>query len=104
MPTYGYKCSECGTEMEDFALIKDRKETVPCTKCKTEAPRHFGGSTVGHKDNPRRSLAMGVHPSQIKEAMRAFPGSRYDASGALLIVNRAEKKLRMKQRGYTEYQ
>ena len=93
MPTYGYLCPSCGQEMEDFALIKDRKETMPCTKCSTDSPRHFGGSTVGHKDNP----------SQIKEAMRAFPGSRYDASGALLIANRAEKKLRMKQRGYTEY-
>lgn len=103
MPTYGYKCPECGTEMEDFALIKDRKQTLPCTKCGTESPRHFGGSQVGYKDNPRVSRAMGVHPSQIPAAMRKWPGSRYDAKGNLLIANRAEKKLRMKQRGYIEY-
>lgn len=103
MPTYGYKCVECGTESEDFALISNRKETVPCLKCGKESPRHFGSSQVGHKDNPRRSLAMGVHPSQIQAAMKKWPGSQYDSSGALLIANRAEKKLRMRQRGYTEY-
>jgi len=54
-------------------------------------------------DKPRKSAAMGVHPSQIGEAMRAYPGSRYDKNGHLLIANRAEKKVRLRQRGYIEY-
>ncbi|MHA2063277.1 MAG: FmdB family zinc ribbon protein [Candidatus Thorarchaeota archaeon] len=102
MPTYGYKC-ECGEEMEDFALMSQMKETVTCTKCGKDAPRHYGGSMVGLKDNPRWSTAMGVHPSQIKAAMKKWPGSVYNSKGYLRVQNRSEKLVRMKQRGYTEY-
>ena len=103
MPTYAYRCTACGTESEDFALIKDRKGVLPCPKCGKGSPRYFGNHQVGLKDNPRKSVAMGVHPSQIEAATKKWPGSRYDSSGALLIANRTEKKLRMKQRGWMEY-
>jgi hypothetical protein len=46
---------------------------------------------------------MGIHPSQIEAAMKKWPGSRYDARGNLLLQNLAEKKVRMKQRGYVDY-
>jgi hypothetical protein len=54
-------------------------------------------------DKERRSLAMGIRPEDIPVAMKKWPGSRYDKDGALLISGRAEKKLRMKQRGFCEY-
>jgi putative FmdB family regulatory protein len=102
MPRYEYQC-ECGEVMEDFSCIADRKSEVKCEACGKMAPRHFGSSLVGHKDSPRTSRAMGVHPSQIEAAMKRWPGSRYDANGNLLIANRAEKKARMRQRGFIEY-
>jgi hypothetical protein len=47
---------------------------------------------------------MGVHPSQIGQAMKKWPGSRYNPdTGALLIQNRTEKKARIRQRGYIEF-
>lgn len=102
MPLYVFLC-ECGERIEDICPIKDRKQEMECPKCGKMAPRNFAKATVGMKDNPRVSRAMGVHPSQIEAAMRKYPGSRYDKDGNLLIANRTEKKLRMKQRNYIEY-
>ncbi|MHA2068193.1 MAG: FmdB family zinc ribbon protein [Candidatus Thorarchaeota archaeon] len=102
MPRYEYLC-DCGEVMEDFSSIADRKSEIKCDACGKMAPRHFGNSLVGQKDNPRTSMAMAVHPSQIEAAMKKWPGSRYNSKGHLLIANRTEKKARMKQRGYTEY-
>jgi len=103
MPNYRYQCLDCHTIMNEIETISNRKSEVPCTKCGKMSPRSFDGSTGGFKDNPRVSLAMGVLPNQIEAAMRKYPGSRYDKNGGLLIRNRTEKKLRMKQRGYCEY-
>jgi hypothetical protein len=102
MPRYEYLC-ECGEVMEDFSTIADRLKEMKCTECGKMAPRYFGSHLVGHKDSPRVSRAMGIHPSQIEAAMKKWPGSRYDASGNLLLQNHAEKKVRMKQRGYVDY-
>lgn len=55
-------------------------------------------------EEERVSLAMGVQPCQIEEAMKAFPGSRYRSDGALLYKGRSGKKAAMKARKYIEYQ
>lgn len=104
MPNYKYLCSDCGTVMNEIETISNRKPEVPCTKCGKMSPRSFAGSTGGFKDNPRVSLAMGVNPDQIEDAMKRYPGSRYDKNGGLLIRNRTEKKQRMRERGYCEYE
>lgn len=104
MPIYEYRCKACGNVMEEFLTISQMTQTIPCDKCGKEAGKTFSNAVNSQMvDRPRKSVAMGVHPSQIPEAMRRFPGSRYDKNGHLLIANRAEKKLRMKQRGYCEY-
>jgi len=103
IPLYDYYCEDCDNVTTEFETGSKRRKTLPCEKCGKEIPRFYGNHVVGHKDSPRISRAMGVHPSQIKEAMKAFPGSRYDREGNLLIRNRTEKKLRMKQRGYAEW-
>ena len=65
---------------------------------------HKSNGTIGiFSQEERVSLAMGVHPSQIKEAEKAFPGSRYRADGALLYMGRTGQKQAMKQRGYVNY-
>ncbi|HDZ13506.1 hypothetical protein LCGC14_1310370 [marine sediment metagenome] len=92
--------------MEDFAPISKREESVPCSECGKSSPRSYVSSMSSKTqvgDKPRKSVAMGVHPSQIEEAMKRFPGSRYDKNGHLEIANRAEKKVRLKQRNYVEY-
>lgn len=66
-------------------------------------PAEFSNYSRKACDKPRRSVAMGVRPEDIPNAMKKWPGSRYDKDGALLIASRREKKIRMKQRGYCEY-
>ncbi len=106
MPCYKYKCDDCGTEMQEFSTISKRAETVPCSECGKQSQRNYMSSMSSktqQADTDRVSIAMGVHPSQIEEAMKRFPGSRYDKNGHLHYKGRAEKKVRMKQRNYIEY-
>lgn len=103
MPIYEYLCETCQHVSTDVETVSKRKKELPCEVCGKMVPRFYGNHVVTSKDCPRVSRAMGVHPSQIKAAMQKWPGSRYDVYGNLLIANRTEKKLRMKQREYTEY-
>ncbi|KKN19307.1 hypothetical protein LCGC14_0947060 [marine sediment metagenome] len=106
MPLYLYKCDDCGVEMEEFSTISKRAKTVPCSECGKPSPRSYVSSMSSktqQTDTDRVSIAMGVHPSQIKEAMKRFPGSKYNENGHLLYTGRTEKKVRMKQRNYIEY-
>jgi hypothetical protein len=107
-----WKCDRCGWEVTD-GHIKHEYEEVNVTAiglgCKGcggwlvpyyhESQKHVGILSC----EERVSLAMGVHPSQIKEAEKAFPGSRYRADGALLYMGRSGQKAAMKQRGYVNY-
>lgn len=43
MPTYEYRCPACGHVTEDFVkLMSQRKETIPCEKCKTMSKSIIG--------------------------------------------------------------
>jgi len=70
-----------------------------------EKPREEPLINIDATMQPRErwSDAMGVHPNQIPEAIKRYPGSVYDKEGRLLIRNRAHKKFEMKRRGYIEY-
>lgn len=102
MPLYTYLCPNCREFMEEFVTMSQHKDEVKCTNCGGMAPQTLMGSIVTHKDSPRVSQAMGVHPSQIEAAAKKWPGSKYLADGSLLIANRTEKKQRMKERGLVE--
>jgi len=43
MPSYTYFCQECETSFELFFSIRDYKESVNCTKCKSKnkCSRHY---------------------------------------------------------------
>ena len=106
IPKYIFKCYGCDEEVEEVCTISKRSEFLKCSKCGKKIFQHFGGrkTSNGFKDSPRESLSMGVDVSQIPEAMKRFPGSRYNPkTGALKIQNRTEKKVRMRQRNYCEY-
>ena len=105
IPRYIYKCYLCDEEVEETCTISKCPESVSCPKCGKQIFQHFGDRKMPNsfKDSPRVSRAMGVLPNQIEAATKRWPGSRYDKSGNLLIQNRTEKKLRMKQRNYCEY-
>jgi len=58
MPLYEYKCAACGYEFEELAQKAEGAETMPCKKCKADAPRKMsafapviaGGSTTESLD------------------------------------------------------
>jgi hypothetical protein len=54
------------------------------------------------KENVRYSRSMGTRSDLIEQAKKAYPGSEYLPDGRLVIHNRHEKLLRMKQRGMEE--
>jgi hypothetical protein len=89
-----------------MADVKVEQDGLCCPECCLPVSFYLHSSQkhVGiFSEEERVSLAMGVHPEQIPEAMKAYPGSRYREDGALLYKGRSGKKAAMKQRGYTEY-
>jgi putative FmdB family regulatory protein len=45
MPTYSYKCPECGTELEKYLRIIHRDTAQLCPKCKAIMERLIGAGT-----------------------------------------------------------
>ena len=49
MPTYEYRCPNCGHITEDFVKsISASKETVPCEECETESNKIIGNARPVH--------------------------------------------------------
>ena len=44
MPTYEYRCTECGHEFEEFQAISDAPITI-CPECKGKTERIISGGT-----------------------------------------------------------
>jgi len=104
MPIFNYLCSHCGHKWEEIGSAKDFTRYMSCPGCGKQAEKNFGGAkVVVFSEKERFSIAMGVHPSQIPAAMRAYPGSEYNEKGYLRVRGRTDKKKKMKQRGYIEY-
>lgn len=81
-------------------------EGLICPDCGThlEPGLHSTNKNVGiFSGEERRSWAMAVHPDQIPDAMKKWPGSKYDSkTGQLIYKGRTGKKVAMKARGYIE--
>lgn len=43
MPTYGYRCRECGHEFEHFEKMTSRRKTRRCPVCGERADRQISG-------------------------------------------------------------
>jgi len=106
LPTYAYKCDECGN-FHDDNTISNRQETK-CPECGKTCQRdveyelNSGSELNVVSDNHRWSMSMGVPPSQVEAFRKRFPKSTYDNSGKLLIKNRRHKLSEMKQRDFVE--
>lgn len=51
---------------------------------------------------PVVSVAMGVHPSQVPEMERAFPGVKYTTNGDPVFVNEGQRRRYMKHFGFVD--
>ena len=71
MPTYCYDCPECGTEFERTLPVVECRKKVLC-ECGGVGERNIVREHAGvaHRAGlwPMRSTAMGVHPTQVKDA------------------------------------
>ena len=109
MPRYTFKCTNCGLLEDHFLPIKHRSVAQVCSGCGGPADRDVAAELAGAsafdettKDHVRYSRSMGVNPSQVKEAEKNFPGSRYTPDGRLIINNRQHKLMELKRRGMIE--
>jgi hypothetical protein len=59
---------------------------------------------IAYGENHRWSDALGVAPNQIEAARKIHPGAVFDKEGRMLIRNRTEKKRRLRERGWAEYE
>lgn len=62
MPTYLYKCPECGCQIDHICRIKDRPEAIPC-------PRHCLGMMTQVITAPTLKLSDAVNVPWIRRAM-----------------------------------
>jgi len=76
MPMYVYSCDKCGSTEEHMFLVEKRKSEVECVICGAMAGRDYcgehnkHGTSTGAWTKPLISQALGVAPSQVKEAER----------------------------------
>ncbi len=48
MPTYAYKCSDCGNKYEQFFKVKEIKEELQCPSCgSSQAEKMITAANIG---------------------------------------------------------
>lgn len=111
MSLYCYRCLDCEKSFEKFVPRKDYKKKQICS-CGGDAIRdivaeHSNGNVDGlMRENPRLSVALGCHPSQLKDMQKIHPGAEFvEVNGMcrMKIRNRQEKLRRMKERNFEEF-
>jgi hypothetical protein len=83
--------------------MAERNDMPTCEKCSTLMRRDYTSSMVGFGEHERVSRALGVAPNQIEQAMKLHPNAKFDREGNMILKNRTEKKQRLKERGWVEY-
>ncbi len=103
MPIYNYVCPRCGAEDDDICLFRD-KEYPTCTCGRRMIDDFKPRTTKTYGDKERVSMALGVHISQIEsgEAERIHPGAEFDHNQNMVIKNLAERKQRLRERGWVD--
>lgn len=103
MPLYNYRCDDCDREEEDFARMSECDDPIKC-ECGGQMYVLIGCGATSFAAKERYSSTMGVNPNQIAKAVKMYPGSEYTPDGRLIIKSRADKKRKMAQRGFVEYE
>lgn len=87
-----HKCPECGSKTYQLKFVKQepKKEELINIDCTMQ-------------NRVRVSTSLGVAPNQIEAARKIHPGAEFTKDGDMIIHNRVEKKRRVKERGWQEY-
>lgn len=107
MATYCYKCVNCSNEFSDNVPVEQRNN-VKCPKCGKPARRSWA-SEFGHRSFkpgnwPLTSDAMGVHPTQITEAVdqarKAGIPTDFTRDGRPILTSPGHRKRYAEMRGF----
>ncbi len=106
MPTFDYKCKDCGESFEVFSpVIGVPAGRVACEICKNGRARRMYTLGPGVSSGAGRSFwskAMGVLPEQISEMKRHYPDHTYHpTTGDLLVEGPQHRNKLCKELGMT---
>ena len=111
MPAYLYRC-ECGCAIQRIFTVAKMKRKVRCPQCKKAAGRDFVAehSDVSHRPGnwPMESEALGVLPSQVKEASeyaeKIGVPTRFTAEGSAIFSSAKHRKDYAEAHGFYDKQ
>lgn len=82
MPTYVFKCSDCGIEAEKVLPMSQCQFGPACPKCGVNMRRAYGAehahAAADSYAKPIHSDALAVAPDQVEEHRRMFPDIEID--------------------------
>ena len=90
MPLYPYKCPKCRAELDVFRPMADSDKPWKCTDCGGTMKRAFNSQFMtGGKDYSRAivSDSLAMHPDQILEHKKRFPGIEVTPDGRPVFDN-----------------
>lgn len=118
MPTYSFTCESCGRTQEVFRSVAERNSPLLCG-CNKTMTRDFactqeeellaakpglGARRIGLRTYPRKSDAMGVHPSQVKEAQDYMKSvgvpTEFTKDGRPVLRTKGHEKAHAEARGF----
>ncbi len=87
MPLFDFKCEKCGDVITDQLFRKDPPILIPCKLCPGMAKRIFslGRGAGSGESRTIYSRSMGVHPNQIADMEKRYPGRKYSPDGKLEV-------------------
>ena len=83
-------------------FLWDDAETPACPICGGKTHRVFNSGNNAEAPD-LYSEAVGVHPSQIKEAQAKFPHHRFAPDGRMIFSSQREKDRVLKDLGYVDH-
>lgn len=109
MPYYSYTCSACGLTSEEFSCMSERKASIDCPECETQAPRDLVADHCSFKrPKPYQvdSWALAVQPDEIKKTKQedkamGSTAAEYLPNGQLRFTSMKQQNDYCRVRGYT---
>jgi putative FmdB family regulatory protein len=106
MPTYVYKCKECGKgPVEVTKSMADSDRIEHCPECHRELTRSYAAEHSGNVDGreyatPLASDSLAMHPEQIPEHRKRFPNIDIMPDGRPVFHNVREHSRYLKAIGW----
>ena len=110
MPTYTYKCEECGKVQDHVQTVAEREEPVEC-ECGGKQQYDFGLTIADvHEFGEMRmqwSEALAVQPEDVKKTMEedrkiGSTAAAYHPDGRLGFTSLQQKRRYMRDRGFID--